>query len=44
MKQRMPTWTSGEGARLHYRDVGRGVPVVLLHAFPISGEMFEAPW
>ena len=40
----MPTWTSGEGARLHYRDVGRGVPVVLLHAFPISGEMFEAQW
>jgi len=40
----MPTWTSSEGARLHYRDVGRGLPVVLLHAFPLSGEMFEAQW
>lgn len=44
MKHRMPTWTSGEGARLHYRDVGRGIPVVLLHAFPLAGEMFEAQW
>jgi pimeloyl-ACP methyl ester carboxylesterase len=27
--------------RLHFRDVGSGPPVVLLHAFPLTGEMFE---
>jgi len=30
--------------RLHFRDVGSGPPVVLLHAFPLSGEMFEPQW
>jgi pimeloyl-ACP methyl ester carboxylesterase len=30
--------------RLHFRDVGRGPPVVLLHAFPLVGEMFEPQW
>src|SRR5215813_12840008 len=44
MKRSMPTWTSREGAPLHYRDLGRGIPVVLLHAFPLSGEMFETQW
>jgi pimeloyl-ACP methyl ester carboxylesterase len=44
MKRLMPTWTSAARTSLHYRDVGRGIPVVLLHAFPLSGEMFEAQW
>ncbi len=29
------------GIRLHYRDSGRGVPVLLLHAFPLTGAMFD---
>jgi pimeloyl-ACP methyl ester carboxylesterase len=28
------------GLRLHFRDAGRGLPVLLLHAFPLSGAMF----
>jgi pimeloyl-ACP methyl ester carboxylesterase len=30
------------GVRIHYRDAGSGVPVLLLHAFPLSGKMFDA--
>jgi pimeloyl-ACP methyl ester carboxylesterase len=30
------------GVRLHLRDTGEGIPVLLLHAFPLSGEMFDA--
>ena len=30
--------------RLRFRDVGSGPPVVLLHAFPLLGEMFEPQW
>jgi pimeloyl-ACP methyl ester carboxylesterase len=30
------------GVRIHYRDVGSGFPVLLLHAFPLSGAMFDA--
>jgi pimeloyl-ACP methyl ester carboxylesterase len=30
--------------RLRFRDVGSGPPVVLLHAFPLVGEMFEPQW
>lgn len=44
MSQSMPTWTAPGGLRLHFRDVGRGPPVVLLHAFPLTGEMFEPQW
>lgn len=40
----MPTWTAPGGVRLHFRDVGSGPPLVLLHAFPLSGEMFEPQW
>jgi pimeloyl-ACP methyl ester carboxylesterase len=29
------------GLRLHYRDTGSGLPVLLLHAFPVSSAMFE---
>jgi pimeloyl-ACP methyl ester carboxylesterase len=31
-----------QGVRLHYRDEGKGLPVLLLHAFPLSGAMFDA--
>jgi pimeloyl-ACP methyl ester carboxylesterase len=30
------------GVRIHYRDSGSGLPVLLLHAFPLSGAMFDA--
>jgi len=29
-----------DGVALHYRDEGQGLPVLLLHAFPLSGEAF----
>jgi len=29
------------GVRLHYQDSGSGVPVLLLHAFPLSGALFD---
>src|SRR4029450_5453789 len=44
MSAAMPTWTAPGGMRLHFRDVGSGPPVVLLHAFPLTGEMFEPQW
>ena len=31
-----------DGRRLSYRDAGTGVPVVLLHAFPLSNHLFHA--
>ncbi len=40
----MPTWTAPGGVRLRFRDVGSGPPLVLLHAFPLEGEMFEPQW
>lgn len=30
-----------DGIPLHYRDVGQGLPVLLLHAFPLNGAAFE---
>lgn len=36
----MPTATVN-GLRLHYLDEGHGPPVVLLHAFPLTSEMWE---
>jgi pimeloyl-ACP methyl ester carboxylesterase len=33
---------SARGIRLHYRDTGTGLPVLLLHAFPLSGAMFDS--
>ncbi|MBX5484207.1 MAG: alpha/beta fold hydrolase [Myxococcaceae bacterium] len=35
----MPTFTH-QGLTLHYRDQGSGTPVLLLHAFPLHGELF----
>jgi pimeloyl-ACP methyl ester carboxylesterase len=31
-----------DGVPLHYRDVGQGLPVLLLHAFPLAGSSFNA--
>ncbi|HZI11705.1 MAG TPA: alpha/beta fold hydrolase [Myxococcus sp.] len=31
-----------EGVPLHYRDVGQGLPVLLLHAFPLNSDAFNA--
>ncbi|MCK6546252.1 alpha/beta hydrolase [Myxococcota bacterium] len=36
----MPSITA-DGVTIHYRDEGRGLPVLLLHAFPLSSAMFE---
>ena len=30
-----------DGVALHYRDVGQGLPVLLLHAFPLHGAAFD---
>jgi pimeloyl-ACP methyl ester carboxylesterase len=30
-----------DGTPLHYRDVGQGLPVLLLHAFPLDGSAFD---
>ncbi len=30
-----------DGVALHYRDVGQGLPVLLLHAFPLNGAAFD---
>ncbi len=30
-----------DGTPLHYRDVGQGLPVLLLHAFPLHGAAFD---
>ena len=40
----MHTWTAPGGVRLRFRDLGSGPPVVLLHAFPLEGELFEPQW
>ncbi|WP_342374267.1 alpha/beta hydrolase [Myxococcus stipitatus] len=37
----MPTFTL-DGLPLHYRDVGQGPAVLLLHAFPLHGGAFDA--
>ncbi|WIG96879.1 alpha/beta fold hydrolase [Myxococcus sp. SDU36] len=30
-----------DGVPLHYRDEGKGLPVLLLHAFPLNGSAFD---
>lgn len=36
----MPYLTTRDGARLHYYDLGRGDPVVLLHGFAMPGALW----
>jgi 3-oxoadipate enol-lactonase len=38
--RRMPTYRS-RGRKLSYTDAGAGAPLLLLHAFPLSREMWE---
>lgn len=33
--------TSGAAVKIHYQDVGEGQPVILIHGWPLSHEMFE---
>ncbi len=33
--------TTLDGVRLHVRDMGEGRPVVLVHGWPLTGDMFE---
>jgi non-heme chloroperoxidase len=32
---------ANDGVQLHVKDVGNGRPVVLIHGWPLSGDMFE---
>ncbi len=41
MEIRKGTYTS-RGLRLAWREAGAGLPVLLLHAFPLSGEMWDS--
>ncbi|UFN48476.1 alpha/beta hydrolase [Roseomonas sp. OT10] len=38
----MPFVTPTDGTRLHYRDWGRGRPVVFSHAWPLNADAWEA--
>lgn len=37
----MPHIDAKDGAKLHVKDMGRGRPVVLIHGWPLTGDMFE---
>lgn len=37
----MPTIESSDGATLHVKDIGSGHPVVLIHGWPLTGDMWE---
>jgi non-heme chloroperoxidase len=37
----MPFIESKDGTKLHVKDSGRGRPVVLIHGWPLTGDMFE---
>lgn len=37
----MPYLTTQDGTELNYTDWGTGTPVVLIHGWPLSGEMWE---
>lgn len=32
---------ASDGVQLHVKDTGQGRPVVLIHGWPLSGDMFE---
>ncbi|WP_166020509.1 alpha/beta fold hydrolase [Streptomyces chilikensis] len=38
----MPFVTAADGARIHYKDWGRGRPVVLSHGWPLNADSWEA--
>ncbi|MFD1612928.1 alpha/beta fold hydrolase [Sphingomonas tabacisoli] len=37
----MPYVESRDGTKLHVKDMGSGEPVVLIHGWPLTGDMFE---
>ena len=37
----MPYVTTSDGTDLHYHDWGTGMPVVLIHGWPLNGDMWE---
>ena len=37
----MPYLTVEDGTEIHYRDWGTGKPIVLIHGWPLNGEMWE---
>lgn len=37
----MPFATARDGTNLHVKDTGSGAPVVLIHGWPLTGDMFE---
>lgn len=30
-----------DGTKLHVKDMGEGRPVILIHGWPLTGDMFE---
>ena len=37
----MPFVTAKDGNEIFYRDLGKGTPVVLIHGWPLSGDMWD---
>ena len=37
----MPMITAVDGVNLHVKDTGTGKPIVLVHGWPLTGDMFE---
>lgn len=37
----MPFIKAADGAQIFYRDQGQGAPVVLIHGWPLNGDMWE---
>ncbi len=37
----MPYIDAADGTKLHVKDMGSGAPVILIHGWPLTGDMFE---
>ncbi len=37
----MPHFTTRDGQSLHVKDTGEGRPIVLIHGWPLTGDMWE---
>ena len=37
----MPFIEANDGVKIHVKDVGKGRPVVLVHGWPLTGDMWE---
>jgi non-heme chloroperoxidase len=37
----MPSIESQDGTHIHVKDMGKGSPVILIHGWPLTGDMFE---